>query len=282
MMSKRPGVVVVFPVYNGARTLAASLQCIADQDHRDFRAIILENCSTDDTVTIAEKFCEHDSRFSIVRNEQHLSAVDNFAKAFRLGAESGDFFCLRACDDFSSADFLSKLVGALQDDETKLLAACSTKSIRGDIVRLKHPSPAAFGFPRRFAAGDVPRNLTFPSEWLYGVFRSSAVDTLVTRWHDLNSPWCVASYVVAEFVIRDLVAYVPGPTYHFMEGAGSEQKYGAKSFRDRLQQRMAYTLGCYKLVDKLPRVGINTRMKYFRMCWNDARRKTRYKLFWVF
>lgn len=281
-MSKQPGVVVVFPVYNGAKTLEASLQCIADQEFRDFRAIILENCSTDDTVKIAEKFCERDRRFSIVHNEQHLSAMDNFAKAFRLGADSGDFFCLRACDDFSSSDFLSKLVGALEVDDSKLLATGSTKSIRGDVVRLKHPSPSTFGFPRRYAAGEVPRNLTFPGEWVYGVFRSSAIDTLMGRWYEFNNPWCVASYVIAEFVIRDLVAYVPGPTYDFMEGSGSEKKYGAKSFRDKLRQRLAYTLGCYKLLHKLPRASLFTRMKFFRMCWNDARRKTRYKLFWVF
>lgn len=282
VMLNRSGMVVVFPVYNGAETLRASLECIASQEFQDIRVIILENCSTDDTVQIATSFCERDSRFSIVRNEQHLSAMDNFAKAFRLGAESGEFFCLRACDDFSSADFIAKLVGALQSDDTKLLAACSTKSIRGNVVRLKHPSPSVFGFSRRYAAGDVPRNLTFPAEWVYGVFRSSAIDTLMGRWYEFNNPWCVASYVIAEFVIRDLVAYVPGPTYDFMEGSGSEKKYGAKSFRDRLQQRLAYTHGCYKLHRKLPRAGLFTRMKFFKMCWNDARRKTRYKLLWVF
>jgi hypothetical protein len=27
---------------------------------------------------------------------------------------------------------------------------------------------------------------------------------------------------------------------------------------------------------------IVSRILFFRMCWNDARRKTRYKLFWIF
>src|SRR5690606_33490034 len=106
-------VAVVFPVYNGEKTLKRSLQCIAEQDFSDFKAIILENGCTDRSLSIAEGFCAQDPRFSIVRNDVHLSALDNFAKAMRLGAERGEYFCLRACDDLSSRDFLSALVGAL-------------------------------------------------------------------------------------------------------------------------------------------------------------------------
>lgn len=282
MTMEQAEVVVVFPVYNGAKTLVKSLECIANQDFAAFQAIILENCSTDDTLSIAEAFCAKDARFSIVRNTVHLSAQDNFIKAFELGAARGRFFCLRACDDFSSPDFLGALVGALREDDSKLLAACSTKVIGKGEPRMKHPATSIFDFGRSYEKGIVPRNLTFPSEWIYGVFRSNAVDVILGRWRDLGSPWCLASYVLAEFIVRDLVAYIPGPTYDFVEGSGSEQRYGAKAFRDRLQQRMIYTFGCYKLAHKLPKVGILTKLKFFRMCWNDARRKTRYKLFWVF
>ncbi|WDZ75669.1 glycosyltransferase family 2 protein [Ensifer adhaerens] len=282
MTTEQAELVVVFPVYNGAKTFLKSLECIANQDFAAFRAIILENCSTDDTLSIAQAFCEKDSRFSVVRNSVHLSAQDNFTKAFELGAASGKFFCLRACDDFSSADFLGALVGALRLDEGRMLAAGSTKVIGKSTLKMKHPASSVIDFRSSYEQGKVPRNLTFPAEWIYGVFRSGARDTIVRRWVELNNPWCSASYVLAEFIARDLVVYVSGPTYDFVEGSGSEQKYGAKAFRDRLQQRLKYTFGCYKLVHILPKAGLLTRMKFFRMCWNDARRKTRYKLFWIF
>lgn len=275
-------VVVVFPVYNGARTIEKSLQCIADQDLADFRAIILENQSTDDTLEIVSRFCEKDSRFTVVRNEQHLGMLDNLAKAARIGAAEGEYFCLRACDDESSLDFLSKLVAALEDDPSKLLAAGATKRIKGDVARLLTPNKNVLNFQQRYRHGDVPRNLTFPAEWFYGVYRSSAIEILLRRWFDLGTPWCFASYVVAEFVVRDLVAYVEGPTYNFYEGSGSEQKYGAAKFRDKLRQRMIYTLGCYRLKDKLPKATPLARLRLFLMFWNDARRKTRYKLLWIF
>jgi len=48
-------VAVIFPVYNGAKTLESSLECIADQDFEAFQAIIVENCSTDGSREIAER-----------------------------------------------------------------------------------------------------------------------------------------------------------------------------------------------------------------------------------
>ncbi len=45
----------------------------------EFRAIILNNCSTDETLQVAQRFCEEDARFSVISNETHLSAEANFA-----------------------------------------------------------------------------------------------------------------------------------------------------------------------------------------------------------
>jgi glycosyltransferase involved in cell wall biosynthesis len=275
-------VVIVFPVYNGEKTLISSLKSIADQTFKEFEAIILDNKSLDNTFSLAEQFCRSDRRFSVIRNEQHIGAIDNFAKAVRLGAERGEYFCLRACDDHSSRDFLARLVEALEANPEKLLAACSTKLVGPNGTRIKAPDDSVFDFTRKYVSGKVPRNLTFPAEWIYGLYRASAKETLMARWFELGNPWCFASYVVSEFVVRDLVVYVDGPTFDFTEGSGSEARYGAKSFRDRLTQRLKYTLGCYDLTRKLPPVGLTIRIKFFRMCWNDARRKTKYKLLWIF
>jgi hypothetical protein len=174
------------------------------------------------------------------------------------------------------------LVEALDEKPGKLLAACSTKLVGRSGSRIKAPDDSVFEFTSKYASGKVPRNLTFPAEWIYGLYRASAKEMLMERWFELGNPWCFASYVVSELVVRDLVVYVDGPTFDFTEGSGSEQRYGAKSFRDRLDQRLKYTLGCYGLTRKLPPVGLTIRIKFFRMCWNDARRKTKYKLLWIF
>jgi len=281
-MAKKSKIAVVFPVFNGAATLRRSLQCVALQTVTDFRAIIIDNCSTDGSLSIAKEFCAEDSRFSVVINDKHLSGPENLAKGVAIGAQLGEYFCLRACDDYSSSDFLEKLSDALDRHPEKLLAACDTKACGPEITRLKRPTPSVVHFYENYVNGNIPRNLTFPAEWIYNLYRSEAQFILEKRWFELGNPWAFASYVVAAFVMRDLVVYVKGPTYDFTEGSGSERKYGAKRFRDKLLQRLRYTLGCFNIHRELPPSSLLTKAKLFRMCWNDARRKTRYKLFWIF
>lgn len=277
-MPEKSKIVVVFPVHNGAATLERSLQSIAAQSLSEFKAIILENGSKDETLEIARSFCARDPRFSVIRNETFLSALEQFAKAIRIGASEGEYFCLRACDDTSTPDFLEKLVASLDADQGKMLAVGNVDRIRGTAVKHVKPNPDIFHFKERYLRGRAPRNLMYPSEWLYGVFRSAAADEIILkRWHE-GAVWALSSYVVTEFVVRDLVAYTDGPAYEFALGSGSEKKYMVTSTAAKIRARWQYTAGCYKLKEKLPPAPFYSRLMFFRMCWNDARRKTRYRI----
>ncbi|MGF6172096.1 glycosyltransferase family 2 protein [Ensifer sp. 4252] len=277
-MPEKSKIVVVFPVHNGAKTLERSLRSIADQSLHEFKALILENGSTDDTLEIARAFCAGDPRFSVIQNENFLSALEQFAKAIRLGACEGEYFCLRACDDTSTPDFLQKLVASLDEDPNKMLAVGNVDRINGAKITHVKPNQDIFRFKERYLRGRVPRNLMYPSEWIYGVFRSSAANEIILkRWYE-GAVWALSSYVVTEFVVRDLVAYTDGPAYEFTEGSGSDKKYMVTSVTAKIRARWQYTIGCYKLKDKLPPASLYSRLMLFRMCWNDARRKTRYRI----
>jgi len=275
----KQNLVVVFPIYNGAKTMEQSLKCIAEQDYRNFRAIIVENKSTDNTLAIARSFCAKDPRFEIVQNEARLGMIDNFMNSIRIARDIGDYFCLRACDDLSTPDYLSKLVAALDADPTKLLAVGSVLRIGPDQTRRLTPEPELFSFGEKAKAGTLPSGLHFPSEWFYGVYRSKGgAEILLERLPELGSAWCAASYTVAEFVVRDLVAYVEKPAYHFYEGSNSESIYAAKTRREKLGQLWRYTNGCFRVRRKLPPMSLTTQARLWVMFLKDARRKTRYRI----
>ncbi|MBN9672668.1 glycosyltransferase family 2 protein [Roseibium aggregatum] len=274
-----PKVLVLFPIYNGERTMRESLDCIANQDFTDFRAIIVDNKSIDGTAEIARAYCEKDPRFEVLTQEKHLSAVENFVFCMKYGRDHADYFCLRACDDFSSLNFLSGLVKALNDNPEKLLAAPTVRRVKGDEERVMRPDPIIFGYGKSLADGVVPRSLAYPSDWCYGLYRSKGgAEIMIRRWSEYPHAWCVASYVVAEFVMRDLAVWVEDAEFIFTEGSGSFEKYGAKTFLGKFRQRLNYTYGCYKVVNKLPQVSFGTRVRLFRRLWRDSRVKTRYDL----
>jgi glycosyltransferase involved in cell wall biosynthesis len=273
-------VVVGFPIFNGEKTMEASLRCIAEQDFGDFQAIIFENKSTDRSREIAKAFCASDARFTLFENDEHVGPMENFANAIRVCSQKGEYFCLRACDDLSSSDFLSKLVFALDARPSKLLAVGSVKIIKGTDVHDKTPDQSIFGFKEKARTGELPKGLFFPSEWFYGVYRSAGgADIILQRMFELKSAWCAASYTVAEFVIRDLVVYIEGPALYFNWGSGSGQKYGAKTKREKIKQLWRYAHGCYRLRHDLPPMTWTTKARLFFMFLQDARRKTRYRIF---
>lgn len=278
-ITSRPAIAVVIPAYNGAETLTECLECLAAQTSTDFRVIVLENCSTDGTPDIVKAMMARDDRFSMVSNTIHLEPLDNFRKAVEIGATSGDYFCLRACDDYCSDDYLERLHEALVANPDKLVATCDVERISPAKVQRTGPNPNIFDFPKNYAAGRVPRNLTFPTEWFYGMFRATAKDRLVGRWHEKPNPWAFASYVMSEFVMLDLFVYVPGPTFKFTLSDRSRKLVGAKTLRDKMGERLNYTFGTFALREHLPRASAFTKVKLLRMCWNDARRKTGYRIF---
>ncbi len=61
-----PKVSVVIPAYRSAGTLARAVQSVLDQSEPDFEVIILEDCSGDDTLEVAQHLAASDSRVSVV------------------------------------------------------------------------------------------------------------------------------------------------------------------------------------------------------------------------
>lgn len=60
-----PTVSVVMPVYNGERYLAAAVESILDQSHREFEFIIVDDGSTDRTPAILDEYAHLDSRIRV-------------------------------------------------------------------------------------------------------------------------------------------------------------------------------------------------------------------------
>jgi len=66
--SRTPRVSVVLPTYNGARYLNESIESVLVQTEPDFEFIIVDDCSTDETPLILERFAARDKRIRVVRN----------------------------------------------------------------------------------------------------------------------------------------------------------------------------------------------------------------------
>ncbi len=66
-----PQVSIILPVYNGERYFREALDSIEAQTFKDFECIIVNDCSTDSSLTIAEEYARKDNRFKVISNEKN-------------------------------------------------------------------------------------------------------------------------------------------------------------------------------------------------------------------
>lgn len=88
---------VFMPVYNGEKYLKDSIQSILDQTYNDFKFLIINDGSTDESVNIINSF--NDQRIKLVNNSQNKGLVYTRNKGFELA--NAEFIAFIDSDDIS-------------------------------------------------------------------------------------------------------------------------------------------------------------------------------------
>jgi glycosyltransferase involved in cell wall biosynthesis len=125
-----PRVSVVILTYNNSNTLARSLESIAAQDYPNFHVTVVDDCSADDSVAIAQRFA---AKYPVIRsfsNPHNFGLVKNFASSDRF--IEGEYFLLGGPDDTWTPDFLSSMVKVLEENPRAAAALSSVNSLFDD------------------------------------------------------------------------------------------------------------------------------------------------------
>ena len=100
---------VIIPNYNHARYLDARIQSILNQSYRDFEIIILDDCSTDNSKDVIEKYRDNEFVTHIVYNEHNSgSTFKQWENGFELA--KGELVWIAESDDCCDNRFLENLV----------------------------------------------------------------------------------------------------------------------------------------------------------------------------
>ncbi len=65
---------VVMPAYNAREYISSSIKSVIYQSFVDIELLVVDDCSTDDTAEIVERFCAEDSRVSLIRLPRNYGA----------------------------------------------------------------------------------------------------------------------------------------------------------------------------------------------------------------
>lgn len=109
---------VLMNCFNGSEYLQEAIDSVFAQTYKDWEIIFIDNCSTDDSATIAQSYGEKVKYFKTTKNIP-LGAARNFGIKFC----EGDFISFLDCDDIWFPDMLEKQVFTITSGDYALAYA---------------------------------------------------------------------------------------------------------------------------------------------------------------
>lgn len=109
---ENPLVSVIMPAYNGEKYIGEAIDSIIAQSYQDWELIIVEDCSTDRTLTVIENYLM-DSRIRLFQNEQNLGIAASRNRAIELSL--GKYIAIQDDDDVSFPERLEEQARFLEE-----------------------------------------------------------------------------------------------------------------------------------------------------------------------
>ena len=147
-----PRVSVIVPLFNKAPSVARSLASIANQTHRDFEAIVVDDGSTDGGDAAVEAL--GDPRFRLIRQ---ANAGPGAARNRGIANASGAYVAFLDADDTWDPAYLEQMIARLDAQPQAVAAVCSYRTerrsllprrlregLRDGLVRIVPETPATF------------------------------------------------------------------------------------------------------------------------------------------
>lgn len=111
------GVVVAMCTYNAAKYIGEQLESLLNQSYDNFRIVIYDDCSSDDTVDIIRKSMDKDNRIELHVNEENLGPALNF-KSIIQGCSGADYLFLCDQDDVWDLHKIETMLNTVREKES--------------------------------------------------------------------------------------------------------------------------------------------------------------------
>lgn len=114
-MQIRSLVSIIIPVYNRAEIIKATLDSIIQQTYPNWECLLVDDGSTDSTLTTLEYYSKNDARFKIIKRPEHLVKGANTCRNYGFEKSTGAYVNWFDSDDIMAVTFLEEKVKAFKN-----------------------------------------------------------------------------------------------------------------------------------------------------------------------
>lgn len=144
-MEKNPLVSVITPAYNSERFIGETIESVQAQTYPHWEMIIVDDCSTDNTVQIVKQYKEKDPRIKLIELEKNSGSA--VARNTAMDHAKGKYFAFLDSDDMWLPE---KLKIQLEFMKEKDIAFSFTKYVRmkqdGTLTNAVSKAPPSVGY----------------------------------------------------------------------------------------------------------------------------------------
>lgn len=113
---RKPRVQIVTPVFNTAEFLSECIESVLAQTFTEFKYLIVDNASTDDSLTIARSYQQKDERIRVIACTDHFPQIPNYNRALRQVDTSFEYCKVVSADDILYKNCLDEMVALAETD----------------------------------------------------------------------------------------------------------------------------------------------------------------------
>ena len=124
-----PKVSIIIPIYNVAEHLCRSLDSVCNQTLSDIEIILIDDCSTDNSLEIMEQYAQKDNRIKIIKLKNNSGAA--IARNKGLDIATGEYLGFIDPDDEIDLNYYEVLYNTAKNENADVVK-CKRKNIRLD------------------------------------------------------------------------------------------------------------------------------------------------------
>ena len=222
-----PKVSVIVPNYNYSSYLDQRIESILNQTFQDFEIIILDDCSTDNSREIIEKYRDNPKITAIIYNTKNSgNPFKQWAKGISLA--KGDYVWIAEADDTADPTLIETLLPPLEEDEDVRLSMAMSTFIDSDGNEFTPEKPYDFrdedGQTHIYDADKYIRDKMWHHNTIYNasmlLFKRNSITEFVNHEY-LNMRYCGDWLYWINVMLHHKIASVNKKLNHFRRHSAS-------------------------------------------------------------
>lgn len=109
---------IIMPSYNSANFIKKAVDSVLNQSYSEWELIIVDDCSTDDSVTIIEEYSEIDSRIILIKKNVNSGVADT--RNLAIKSASGFYLAFLDSDDIWDSEKLKSQVDFMRKNNASI------------------------------------------------------------------------------------------------------------------------------------------------------------------